>query len=290
MGGRLGPGDLVVTNCSSAWPPFAEHVRVAAAHGFAGLSLWPSVYADALAAGHRPAEMRRMLDDHGLVVNDVDAAILWAGAQERTPATPGGPDAPPYEMLFEAGAELGADYANVAIFADAPFVIDRAVEEFAAAATRCVDVGLRPHLEFLPISPIADAATAWRVVEAAGVDAAGIMVDAWHVQRGPTDHDQLRSLPAGRILGVQLCDAPAEPADDLLWETRHARLLPGEGAGDTVGLVRALDGHGCTAPVTVEVYSDELDRLDPDEATRRVAAATRRVLAAAGHRVDGGAG
>jgi sugar phosphate isomerase/epimerase len=61
----------------------------------------------------------------------------------------------------------------------------------------------------------------------------------------------------------------------------HRRLLPGDGDGDVAGFVRLLDEIGAKAPIGVEVISDELAALAPEEAARRAGSATRAVLARA---------
>jgi sugar phosphate isomerase/epimerase len=83
------------------------------------------------------------------------------------------------------------------------------------------------------------------------------------------------------VLGVQLNDAPREPAENMLDETLHHRRVPGEGDIELVALVRALDAIGCTAPIGVEVFSDALLALPPVEIGKRLGDATRAVLAAA---------
>ena len=276
---RLGPDDLVLTNGCASYSSFETQVRVAADLGYSGISIWPNVYSEALARGLTPDSLRALLDDHGVVLNDVDAAILWAGSGDRPPRTPH--HGPPYEVLFEAGAELGADYCNIAIFADGGYSFAKAVDVFAAAATRAIDAGMRPHLEFMPLGPIADATTAARVVEAAAIADAGFMIDAFHVLRGPTDDAQLLALSPERIFGVQLCDGGAQPADDLLWEALHGRLLPGEGAADVVGMIRLLDAVGSRAPFAVEVLNDELAQLPPAQSAATIAASARACLASA---------
>jgi hypothetical protein len=42
-----------------------------------------------------------------------------------------------------------------------------------------------------------------------------------------------------------------------------------------------LDAGGCTAPLGVEVFSEELIEMSPLDAAERVITATRRVLSAA---------
>ena len=79
-------------------------------------------------------------------------------------------------------------------------------------------------------------------------------------------------------MAVQLSDAPEEPEANLVEETTRRRLLPGEGAIDLVELVRSLDAIDSTAPIGVEIFSDELAAKSPIDAARRAGAAARSVL------------
>lgn len=80
------------------------------------------------------------------------------------------------------------------------------------------------------------------------------------------------------IFGVQLDDAPEKTAEDLVEETLHARLLPGDGDANAAGVVRALTAGGCTAPLGVEVFSDELNRLTVGEVARRAYRAVNETI------------
>src|SRR5256885_2255945 len=75
----------------------------------------------------------------------------------------------------------------------------------------------------------------------------------------------LAGLPAPAITTVQLCDVPPEPESDLAEEGRRRRQLPGRGAGDTLAVLKALRDNGMIAPVSVEMFSDELDARPPAE-------------------------
>jgi sugar phosphate isomerase/epimerase len=79
---------------------------------------------------------------------------------------------------------------------------------------------------------------------------------------------------------VQVGDVAAVPWDDRRAEMMHGRVLPGRGAADVPGLVRALREQGCRAPLEVEVYSDALTADGPEAAARQAMAAMREVLAA----------
>ena len=103
-----------------------------------------------------------------------------------------------------------------------------------------------------------DAKTAWAIVEQSGRPHSGIMIDSWHFQRTGTTLEDLRALPGNRILGIQLSDALAEPMDDVIEETLHHRLLPGDGVIALRPLVEHLRKVGSPAPRTAEIFSDAL--------------------------------
>ena len=109
------------------------------------------------------------------------------------------------------------------------------------------------------------------------------MVDTWHHFRSGESAESLRAVVDSRIIGVQLNDAPAESAgENITDETLHHRLFPGGGDIDLRDVVRALVDIGCVASLEVEVFSDDLARLEPEELGRRCGESTRAMLAEAG--------
>jgi sugar phosphate isomerase/epimerase len=272
----LGPDDLLITASTLGNPPFRDLLEAAAAGGFAGLSIWPiPVYREALDSGLRPAELRGMLGDYGLVVNDVDALVCTGD-----PSDPGGGGMgrAAEEFLFEAGEQLGARFINVVIMASKPISIETGAEVFSGVCERAAEYGLTPYLEFVPFMSVPDAATAWAIVQLAGHPQSGVMVDSWHCFRGSTREEDLRAIPGERILGIQLNDAPVKPMDDPVEETLHHRLVPGEGAIDLVGLMRLLQESGSPAPRCLEIFSDELLAWgSPSEIAVRVGDAIRTI-------------
>jgi hypothetical protein len=78
-------------------------------------------------------------------------------------------------------------------------------------------------------------------------------------------------------------DGPGRPiTDDYLDECTRYRSAPGQGDFDLNGFLRALLATGTTAPVSVEVLSDENDQMPAATVAGALAMATRRVLRAAG--------
>ncbi len=193
--------------------------------------------------------------------------------------------------MYETADALGGEY--VIAVGEVDDDIDATARRFAAVCDRAAAHGLKVAIEFVPFTTIPDAATASDIVRRADRENGGVLVDAWHHYRGAADDDQLRSIPADRILGVQIDDADAEVRGSLLDDTLHHRRLPGQGSFDLDRFVRLLDDHGVSLPWSVEVLSDELHALEPQDAAAQAAAATLEVLRSAravpaGGGADGG--
>ncbi len=280
----LGPGDLVL--CAGTLPrdvSFRERVAAASAGGFQGISLWGRDYGRARREGLTDADLRALLDDHGLSVGEIDPAWWWLpGASDIVIP----PEADAEEVfgygeqdLFDIAETFGARSLNAVDVFGGDWSIAAATEAFAGLCDRAIERGLLVHIEWLPWSRIPDVATAWEIVRDADRPNGGIAVDAWHYVRSGADEATLRAIPGERILGLQLDDGPLAPEANLVEATLHERLLPGEGEFDLGALMTALRACGAVAPIGVEVFSDELHALGATEAARRAGDATRRLLA-----------
>lgn len=277
----LGAEDRVLCAGTLARTPLAERIPAAAQAGFQALSLFLDDLEAARAAGHSDADLRARLADHGLCVSELDVLLTWVPDVEGQ-APPEGVGFFRWEEAdFYAAAEvLGARSINAGLMAASEVPRDVLVESFAGLCDRAARRGLLVHVEFMPFSQIRGAAEALELVEAAGRPNGGVMFDVWHHFRGGGDPETTRRV-APRVFGVQLDDAPATPSDDLVEETLHHRLMPGDGDADVAGVIRALRAGGCRAPLGVEVFSDELGELPAAEVARRAADAVRRVVAKA---------
>ncbi len=257
---------------------FAERVAAAGAAGFTGIG-WRSEDREREAAlGFGDADVRAVLDQHGVALLELEALHGWWSPDPlRTAASRAHERA-----LLDLGATFGARHLQVteAGEPDGTFELDLAAERFAGVCDRGAEVGLLVGLEYLPWSPIPDPATALAIVERAGRPNGGVAPDAWHTFRG-AGLEALRAVPGERVTAVQLDDADAERVGSWLDDTTRRRRLPGEGTFDLNGFLRTLADAGATCAVSVEVLSDELAALPCDEAARRAFAASRAVIDAA---------
>ena len=272
----LGPDDLVLHAATLRSASCLELCDAAVAGGFRGVTFYPTQIRRARASGLSLLDLRSALRERGLELADLDPLLNWMPGDDFASELSAS-EAEHYEVA-EA---LGARSLNVAQAFRPRIEIDAAAEALAGVCDRAWEHGLIITLEFLPWAGIPDIATARAVVERCGRPNASLMVDTWHTFRGPSTEAQLAALPGKLVGSIQINDAPAEPAGDLLTETTTARLLPGEGAIPLERWIRMLDANGCRAPIGVEVFSDANDRLPPDEVARRCGDAARRVLESA---------
>jgi sugar phosphate isomerase/epimerase len=228
-------------------------IAAAQAGGFAGVSLWATTYTAALAAGASAASLRGLLADAGVVVDHVEAVIGWVG-----PGDPGAPyaeEASPSQVL-EAAVALGAPQVSALLFGHPTAGEDDASEAFARIAAQANDHGLRVALEFAEDTVVRDVNAAVRVTSVA--PNGGVLVDTWHAHYGATTLGDLASVPGQRILVVQVNDGPLQRPAKYSWATRSHRMMPGEGGADPAAAIAALRASGCRAPLTAEVFNDEL--------------------------------
>ncbi len=279
----MGPDDLVL--CSGTLrrgTPFAARLAAASAAGCSAVSLWGRDYAMARAEGLSDADLATMLDDHGLVVAEVDPAWWWPPGASDVSIPPELDSEDIFRFgerqLFTLAEALGARSVNAVDVLGGRWDLDGAAEAFAGLCTRAAEHGLLVHLEWLSWSKIPDLATALRIVKTADRPNGGLTVDTWHLVRTGTTLDALREVPGTSILAIQLSDGPLEAESDLLDATLHHRELPGRGAFDLAGIVAALGHTGTQAPMGIEVFSDELHALPADQAAVAAVRATRDVL------------
>ncbi|MFE1971773.1 sugar phosphate isomerase/epimerase family protein [Streptomyces hygroscopicus] len=242
-------------NCSANTLRHADlptRVAAAAGAGFAGIGLRVSDYSD---ANMSDGQIRDLLDRHGVRVLEMEHNWDWAKGEDAAE-----------EAMFSFADRIGIRHLNVPMFAEHP--LPDLVEPFGALCDRAAEHGVLVGFEFLPYSHVRTLGEAWQVVAAAGRPNGGITLDLWHWFRSGARPEDLAGIPPSAITTLQLCDVLPQPGPDPTDEARHRRLLPGQGAGDTLGVLRALRDHGVSAPVSVEVFSDDLDTRPAAEAAR----------------------
>jgi sugar phosphate isomerase/epimerase len=235
-----------------------------------GLRLIPATPTEARhnSVGDTPLvrEVARRVAESGLSVLDIEIFRLKPDTRVTD-----------YRAALETGARLGASEALVA--GNDPDEA-RLIASFAEFCDLAHEFGIAANLEPMPWTDVKSFAQGLRIVEEAGKDNAGVLLDPIHFDRGGSQLGDIARAPRQRLRYMQLCDAPAErptTTDELLRQARAERLMPGDGGLDLRGMLRAMPAD---IPLSLEIPMETLARsLPAPERTRRMLAKTRELIA-----------
>jgi sugar phosphate isomerase/epimerase len=234
-----------------------QRAEAVAAAGFTGIGFTIDDL-EAAGATYSLHQVRRSCEDLGLVHLEVELLEDWwttGGRRRRSDRT--------RTSLLTAAEVLGVRQIKIGPDVE---VVNGAVPplsdvghwaaELHQLAVQATEVGTRVALEPLPFSDVTDFRVAAGLVATADHPAAGLVVDIWHVERGPSTLADLAEIPGDKVFVVELNDAPAPLSTDLFHDTIHNRVLCGAGTFDVTGFIETLQRIGFDGPWGVEIISD----------------------------------
>jgi sugar phosphate isomerase/epimerase len=163
-----------------------------------------------------------------------------------------------------------------------PIVVDGLRQAARAAADAGLPLAIEPLHKTLEAewSAISSLGKVLDLIADIGEPNVGIMFDVWHLWDSP-DVRELLAANVERVIAVQV--------DDWRRETRSwcDRVLPGDGIGDVVGLLRILRAGGYRGWLELEIFSDDglfeqafADSLWAQDPVRMIRAGREKTLAA----------
>ncbi|MDN5916387.1 MAG: sugar phosphate isomerase/epimerase [Pseudonocardia sp.] len=253
--------------------PLRDRVEAAAAAGFRGFGLNSVDLPEAERTYGMPG-IKSIFDDNGITHIELEAVPeWWSGSAAGTES---------HELrrtVLRAAEVLHARHIKVTPDdSGLPWDFGRWASEFGRLATQAADSGARLGIEFLPWANISNPEEALHLVEEAGHDGGGVVVDVWHTERGSTAPAELAKLPLERIVGVELNDADSAVVGTLFEDTVHRRRYCGEGRFRLVDIVDALSRAGWSGPWGIEILSDDHRALPVPAAARKAFETGARVL------------
>lgn len=207
----------------------------------------------AVAQGITAVELGRRIRDAGYDIV-IDPVVGWYGGTPHPNSRFGRFSS---DDTLRMSAELGVVSMNLIGQPTHDASHDQLASAFAAVCDRASDFGARAHLEFTPITAIADLTTGWDIVRDADRTNGGLLFDTWHFCKGAPDLELLGRIPGDRIFSVQIADARAVALADIRQDTQH-RALPGDGVLDLVPILQTLHRIGALTWIGPEVISPDL--------------------------------
>jgi sugar phosphate isomerase/epimerase len=241
---------------------WADRCAEAAKVGFHGIGLWHADIEHQLET-RTLEEMRRIFDDSGLRHVELEFIadfFMDEGTDARRESDR------IRRLLFDTAAAMDAHHIKVGNIPGNACELDRVTEAYAdLCADAANHTNAKVLYEFMPFDPNVDSLDkALHVVEGAGADNGGVVIDTWHMSKMGIAPDDLRRIPVHYLGWIELSDGRYESMEDRLDEVINHRNLPGEGEFDIRGYVDACRDHGYPGPWGVEVLSEEL-RNNPIE-------------------------
>src|SRR5882672_9970850 len=264
------PISLAALTVLELTPPQLVSCAAEAGYSHVGIRLLPATPTEPQydIVGDTPLlrEVERRLADTGVKV--LDAEIFRLKPDTRVGD---------YEAAIATAARLGASELLVA--GNDPDQ-SRLIASFAAFCDLASSYGLGADLEFMPWTDAKDLTQAARIIERAGRDNAGMLIDPFHLSRSRSRIEDIATIPPSRLHFMQFCDVPAAippTMEAILAEARAERLFPGDGGVDLLGLLRAVPRD---LPLSLEVPTLTLAKtVGATERARRALAGTRALLA-----------
>jgi sugar phosphate isomerase/epimerase len=252
-----------------------ERIKLVAAAGFKGKGfLYPDLNALQERRGTSiSADVAAAVSDAGLDFVEVEFLTGWyARDPEQQKIARQKAD-----LLFDWAAALGAQQVKVGTAIGAPRTdLDEIIDGFGTLCERAEAVGTRLALEPQPWTEVATAAEALRVVQGVASPAGGLLIDAWHANRGGWDLDAFAEEADPRVIAVELDDADRTPVGTLFEDSINGRKLCGEGSFDLRSFIIAMRRTGFDGHWGVEILSPELRASPVDVALRKVYETTMR--------------
>jgi 2-keto-myo-inositol isomerase len=156
---------------------------------------------------------------------------------------------------------------------------DDAVDNIRRAGEIAGSFGLALTLEYQFQHPVVSSLDILReLIARAGAANVGLLLDAYHLQRGGRPGRGFADVPGAEIFYVQFSDVPDAPPPGL---PPVDRLPPGKGIVDWTGLFRLLAEKGYAGYLSYEAPNPAHWQRPAEETAKQGAAAARRALAVA---------
>jgi sugar phosphate isomerase/epimerase len=233
--------------------PLEEEIDIAAKAGYQGIEPWTHKVQQFVENGGKLADVRKRIDDHGLIAENLMTFFQWAVEDEGRHAA--GIEQMKKEMDW--ALQLGAESVTATPSGITNTRIDdfrllgdryRALLEIGDKTGVCPALEIWGSVQSLNSLPDAMAIAAW-----SGHPKASLVLDVFHLYRGGSPFEGLSLLNGRTIVMFHVNDYPADPPRDRA-EDRH-RVYCGDGVAPLPMIFKTLRDIGYTGSLSFEVFN-----------------------------------
>jgi sugar phosphate isomerase/epimerase len=229
-----------------------QEIEVAARAGYDAVEPWFHKIDEYLAAGGRLSDLRKRIEDRGLVVASAIGFANWIVDDDAQRAA--GLEVAKKDMDTLAqlgGVRLAAPPAG----ATGPIDLDRAAERYRELLELGAEMGIAPQLELWGPSPaISRLDQAVAIAIRADHPMACFLGDTYHFYKGGSGIEGLRLLGRQALQAFHVNDYPADPPRATI-QDKH-RVFPGDGIGPVVETIRLFREIGVRPFLSLELFNE----------------------------------
>ena len=242
--------------------PVLRQIEVTRQAGYEAIELWHDHLDEHLRAGGTLTDVRKALDDNGIVAPTTIYLAGWfqPAGEEHVKALD------EIRRRLEQSAAVGAKFA---IAGPPPGKADRALgaKHYAELLELGKSFGVKPAFEYLgfveDINTIDDAID---ITQRSGHPDATVVVDPFHCWRGGGPVASLAKLKGNQIAISHFNDSPAVPAASL--QEDSDRVMPGDGVVDLKFYCDQLSSTGYNGYLSLELFREDLWAKDALEVAK----------------------
>jgi 2-keto-myo-inositol isomerase len=255
----------------------AQEIEVAAKAGYDAIEPWFRKIDEYLAAGGKLSDLRKRIDDHGLIVASAIGFANWIVDDDSLRAE--GLETAKKDMDTIAqlgGVRLAAPPAG----AKGPVDLDLAAERYRALLELGAKMGVAPQIEMWGPSPaIGTVEKAVYIAIRADHPMACFLGDTYHMYKGGCGIEGLRLLGPHALQNFHMNDYPADPVRADI-KDEH-RVYPGDGVGKVVETIRLFREIGACPVLSLELFNKTYWAQPADEVAKTGLEKMKAVVATA---------
>ncbi|MBN1362083.1 MAG: sugar phosphate isomerase/epimerase [Sedimentisphaerales bacterium] len=258
-----------------------KEIDVAAEAGYDAIEPWIASIQEYVGAGGALDDLRKRLEDRGLAVESAISFPQWVVDDDAIRAKAIEQVKREMDMLRRIGGKrLAAPPAGATN--EPGLDLMKAAERYRVLLETGGSIGVVPQLELWGFSRNLHrlGQCMFVVVESAHPQAC-LLADAYHIYKGGSDFNGLKTI-AGRALQVfHLNDYPTDPPRERIGD--GDRVMPGDGIAPLAQILKDLSEKGTQTVLSLELFSQAYWRRDALEVAKeglaKMKAAVRRALA-----------
>ncbi len=243
-----------------------KEIDVAAEAGYSAIEPWISSLQEYTRSGGNLRDLRKRIEDHGLTVESAISFPRWIVDDDTVRAEAVEQVKREMDLLVQIGGKrIAAPPAGAT--GEPQLDLLRAAERYRTLLEVGEQTGIVPQVEVWGSSRnLHRLGQSMFVVIESGHPQACLLPDVYHIYKGGSDFNGLKTISSPTIQVFHLNDYPADPPRETIRD--GDRVMPGDGIAPLTQILRMLLANGSQAVLSLELFSRVYWEKEPLEVAR----------------------